>query len=417
MNADILILGCGIAGLRCGLAFLHKRPSSQVVILEKYNYIGGRITTFHKDIDQGCKHLQWENGAGRISYSHKKVIQLINKYSLTKIPLDNTIMMERDGVLTRNIFNDVIRSLLPELKKLGPEMLAQHTLRELITKILGKEKAEELCIEFPYRAELDTLRADLALESFQGEMGTYDDYFVLKEGYQALPKAMAEEFRSLGGTIMTGQEVVDIQSCGNLLVKTKTEAGEVLWEAPTVISTLHLDAMKEIPALKNIPILKHVKMEPLVRIYAVFPTEDGKSWFSGIPKLASSSMVRFFIPMNPACGTAMISYTDGKDARKVLSILNKKGEKYLEKTLLQELKAMFPTLSIPKPYFFKVHAWTSGCTYWLPGSYDPKEESKKMFNPLENYPGLHCCGESFCLRQAWVEGALEHADQLLARIL
>jgi protoporphyrinogen oxidase len=42
MNADILILGCGIAGLRCGLAFLHKRPSSNVVILEKYNYIGGK---------------------------------------------------------------------------------------------------------------------------------------------------------------------------------------------------------------------------------------------------------------------------------------------------------------------------------------------------------------------------------------
>lgn len=411
MDADVLILGCGIAGLRCGLAFLHKRPTLKVVILEKYNYIGGRIVTFHKD------DLQWENGAGRISSSHKKVLSLMKKYSLTKIPLASTMMMERNGVLTPNIFNDVIRSVLPQIKELSSEVLGKHTLREILTKILGAERTEQLCLEFPYRAEIDTLRADLAIQSFQREMGTYEDYFVIKEGYQALPKAMAEEFKSLGGTIMFGQEVVEIQNCGNILVRTKTEAGEVLWESPIVISTLHLDAMKQIPILKTIPTLQHLTMEPLVRIYAVFPVVNGKTWFTGLPKMASSCLIRFFIPMNPSYGTAMISYTDGSDARKILDLLKTKGEKGLQRILIKELKHMFPDRTIPKPVFFKVHAWTSGCTYWLPGSYNPQEESKKMLQPLDTMSGFHCCGESFCLRQAWVEGALEHADELLSRIL
>jgi hypothetical protein len=28
-------------------------------------------------------------------------------------------------------------------------------------------------------------------------------------------------------------------------------------------------------------------------------------------------------------------------------------------------------------------------------------------------PDVYCCGESFSTRQAWMEGALEHADLLL----
>ena len=51
MNADIVIVGAGIAGLRCGITLLRKRPSRKIVILEKYNYVGGRVVTYHKKIE------------------------------------------------------------------------------------------------------------------------------------------------------------------------------------------------------------------------------------------------------------------------------------------------------------------------------------------------------------------------------
>jgi hypothetical protein len=153
-------------------------------------------------------------------------------------------------------------------------------------------------------------------------------------------------------------------------------------------------------------------MEPLVRTYAVFPVKKGMAWFTGLPKVASKSLVRFFLPMNSSCGTAMISYTDGKDARKILKMLQDFGEEKTGDILVQTLRTMFPDKQIPDPLFFKAHPWTSGCTYWLPGEYSPEEESKKALKPF-SHMDVYCCGESFSLRQAWMEGALEHADLLL----
>ena len=77
MEADIIIVGAGIAGLRCGIELLHKRSKASVVILEKYKYLGGRVVTYHKkieDMDGKCSDVQWENGAGRISKSHTGVM-------------------------------------------------------------------------------------------------------------------------------------------------------------------------------------------------------------------------------------------------------------------------------------------------------------------------------------------------------
>ena len=82
MNADIIIIGAGIAGLYCGIQLLQKRPSLKIIILEKYNYTGGRVVTYHKkieDIHGNCSNLQWENGAGRIHTSHTKFLSLLSK--------------------------------------------------------------------------------------------------------------------------------------------------------------------------------------------------------------------------------------------------------------------------------------------------------------------------------------------------
>jgi hypothetical protein len=42
--------------------------------------------------------------------------------------------------------------------------------------------------------------------------------------------------------------------------------------------------------------------------------------------------------------------------------------------------------------------------------------SLEAFRPFPQMPGVHVCGESFSMRQAWIEGALEHAGAL-AKIL
>ena len=416
MNADVVIVGAGIAGLRCGIELLQKRPNSTIVILEKYNYKGGRVVTYKKtlqDVKGNCTDLQWENGAGRIHSSHTKVLDLVKRYKLTTFPLSTEQFYTTTGDLVPNAFDDLMDMFRPSLQQFQPSILATHTLRQLFEMLL-KGKANPFLNQFPYRAEVDTLRADRGLVSFEDEMGTYDGYVVVKEGLSAMIQGMVNEFETLGGHIFLNHSVTEIQTEGETyLVRSKTKAGDVVWETKKVICALHSEALKQIPCFSNWSILKHLKMEPLLRVYAVFPVVKGNSWFSDIGRTVSPGPIRYFIPINPSCGIVMLSYTDGRDARHLLKILEK-GEEELEEYLLKEIRAMFPGKEIPEPHFFKAHPWFEGCTYWLPGTYDPKKLSEEAFQPFpETMPGLHCCGESFSLRQAWMEGALEHADALL----
>ena len=110
----------------------------------------------------------------------------------------------------------------------------------------------------------------------------------------------------------------------------------------------------------------------------------------------------------------MVSYTDADDASRMISYLDSRGEKALGSFILRDLRAMFPDRKIPEYTFFKSHPWTHGCTYWTPGDYNVKEESIRAHHPdPEKLPSVYVCGESFSLRQAWMEGAIEHAEELL----
>jgi len=111
----------------------------------------------------------------------------------------------------------------------------------------------------------------------------------------------------------------------------------------------------------------------------------------------------------------MTSYTDSTDTEPWLNLLHK-SEKALKNGIMAELRRTFPDKSIPDPTYFKAHPWYDGCTYWLPGLYDPEDISNKLMCPLPaKWKYLFMCGESYSMRQAWVEGALEHSEKMLKK--
>jgi glycine/D-amino acid oxidase-like deaminating enzyme len=391
---DIVIVGAGISGLYVARELVKKTPKASIVILEKYKSIGGRTVTYNK----GGHH--WENGAGRIRKSHTLVMNLLKIYGLTWIPIgDETEYVDKERV--PNIFNELLIPMyIGTLKQLSPELLSNHTIKQLLDKVVGTTKSREILGHFPYSAEVNTLRADLALEAFDNEMGSGTGYGIIKEGFSELVSRMRKDLEDSGVKFLTNHTLLDIQE-NTLLVD--SEKSQITMSAKTCILALDRDSVAKLPALSKWKTLKYLKMKPLLRTYAVFDTP----WFSGMKTIVTPHRPRHIIPINDK--VIMISYTDGDDSNAYRKIL-RLGEKHLEKAILSDVRRLFPDIEIPDPVFFKAHPWDSGCTYWLPGSYDPAEESKKACHPL---PNVWLCGESWSMKQAWVEGALEHAETLL----
>ena len=107
----------------------------------------------------------------------------------------------------------------------------------------------------------------------------------------------------------------------------------------------------------------------------------------------------------------MISYTDGRDAEKFLKMGDTGHGQEAVDIVMRDLRELFPDRNIPDPEMWRVHGWSEGCTYWVPGDYDPFAESRAA-HTSHGIPGVYVVGESFSMRQAWIEGALEHVEQL-----
>jgi hypothetical protein len=187
----------------------------------------------------------------------------------------------------------------------------------------------------------------------------------------------------------------------------------ILYSAPIVVLALHHNALQHIDGVRTYPILKHLCMEPLLRLYAIFPVKKGVCWFSGMPHTVTDSPIRYIIPIDSSRGIVMISYTDGDDARYWMKQHHGTWD-HVQERVMHNIRQLFTDTIIPDPIYFKAHEWRMGCTYWLPGNYDVKEASQQSLYPMpEKFPGLFMCGESFAEHQCWMESALEQADHLL----
>ena len=419
-TVDVLIVGGGIAGIYSGIELLKKTPSLSILLIEKYNYLGGRVVSFKKDISNVGEVL-WENGAGRIHDSNILVHKLLKKYNLKTAPI-NTNMQFID--LGKNIkesaqFEELCRVYLGPLQDLPREILQNYTLYNLCKELYGIKETQSLFDRFPYYTEVYILRADIALKQFideknPGIMGTRDGFTVCIEGLSELIKRMADDFTRRGGTIIKKCTLLNIYNDkkGLHAIISENNIKKEL-HASKIICALHSTALKTIPAFDNWVPLKHLIMTPLTRIYMVFPpNSSGEVWFSNIPKTVTTNELRYIIPINAAKGIIMVSYTDGeftvpysKDA-----VYNKPLDG-LSKRIITQLRKVFPDVTIPAPLFIKAHPWSEGTTAWTPGAYDAEEMSaNSCYGPLKN---VYVCGESFSLMQAWMEGAVQQAEKML----
>jgi len=393
-----IVVGAGIAGL--WIAEQLALRGNRVTVLEKADYLGGRIIT--------SKAHGVEIGAGRIATSQKKILALVKRFGLQTIPLSKGELWKglHDKEPQPNTFDEVAKPILATLSTLDSRTLATHTIKQLLTKIMGPDATQQFLIRFNYRAETETLRADLGLLTFQQEMSPSASFVVVKGGLSQVIQGLEAACKKAGVTIHTGCTVSDIN-----LETYAVQTNKGGFHGDRVILALPVDALRSIPLIRSLPLLRHLKMEPLTRIYA----QTKAPWPFPI-RIVTDSPLRYIIPVNPAKGVVMISYTESQDTKAFRGL---KGDA-LKTALQREFHRLFPE---QPPLQFKwavAYEWSEGCSYWLPGTgngpYSPEAESKEALQPFPNRR-IHLCGESFSLRQAWMEGALEHAQALLDTLI
>lgn len=386
-----IVVGAGIAGL--WMATRLARAGERVTVLEAYGKPGGRVLT--------SKH-GYELGAGRIHASHRRVHALIRRYRLHTAPLGAELRWHPVSQPSMpNTFDAEWAAFCSILRRLRPEILAMHTLRELAEKILGLDRATLLLMQYPYRAEIDRLRADIGLHAFENEMHDYRGFTIVREGLSSIIAGFVRDLRAAGSTLRLNTKVVDVERAGSDRYRVRVQRGAPL-TADRVILALHANALRALPVTANMPALRVLEMAPLTRIYAQYPG----GWEH--PREVTDSPLRYVIPVQPKEGIVMISYTDDADTRhwKGLS-----GED-LVAAIQPEVRRLYGR-HIPNPLWVRAAEWEEGATYWKPGNYSPARMSRAALQPRSDMPGLFCCGESFSpTQQAWMEGALAHAELL-----
>ena len=404
-----LIIGGGIAGIYLAEQ-LAKRGDRHVLLLEKNSYFGGRIYTF-KDKATG---LQYEAGAGRIHRDHARVATLVDRLGLKKYYFsgnaDTISINSSDGSFHKSNFVPVFDALQKILTRLDPATLRHHTIAELLPP-----QHRSLLRLFPYWAETNLMRADVALGSFRpdGVMSDRraDAFYGIVGGIEMLTDSLIKTARAAGATLRSGHEVLDVVRLpsGQFLVTVK---GLPDMTVDRVIFATCRCTLGTFRLIRDESFIHNLATSPLLRIYAVYPPDPvtGRTWFAGMDTVVTDGPLRYVIRINAKKGLIMISYTDGDDT---------KAWRDLEGAALQtaiqaEVRRFWPALTIPEPTYLRKHYWGGGCTYWLPGDYDVEAEAAHALNPQ---PGVYVCGESISPHhQAWIEGALETSEALLCRL-
>ena len=397
-----VIIGAGITGLYLAykLITIKNINPDDIVIYEKNNRIGGRIYTYSN------KGFNYSVGAGRLGKKHKYVMKLIKDFNL----LEQIIDIGKDKgyyingkMMTEKELLAYYKSNYSSLDKLWDYAINKnvkvnkhdYNLHNYFSLFLPTNEVEVLNKSLGYIGEIYDMNAHNAILTLRKDFDVQNnEFFFLKEGIQKLCDVLYEYLKSHNVKIEFNTSLIDINDTNKTCtINNKKHKYTKLYLTVTRGDYLNIPYFK-----KYENVLNSVNDGKLLRIYAQFKDV----WFKDMPKTLTDNKLQFIIPIDYNSGLIQISYSDSYNADFWNTFKDDKSVKNHIKKLLDE---MFPDKKIKEPDWITMHYWSSGDHMWKVGI-----NSKKIQNTIDSLftkKDIYILGETYCDRQAWVEGAIE----------
>lgn len=372
MQVDVIIIGAGISGLY----FVHKylkNTNIKYIILEKNDYIGGRIKydTFYDTTIQ--------LGAGVILPYHTNLLNLVKELNLELIEIkskpnkiDNTIIPQIKKIYYDN---------LNELNNLNLSFIQFINLYfepTVIHKIIEYSDYNDYFDENLHKVVNNYPLDDILIKEKQ--------MYVLKNGWKDLIDKLNNKY------IQLNESVIEINKSKSFNVI--TNKNKYICKKIVVAGDLSCANIKWNISIDINNLYKNIGSVPFYRIYTYHKEPiDVKTL------IKTNNLIDKVIPINKHI--LMAVYTDNYKAIKLKELLdNNKNNKIniLNKLLKQVIPNISPINDIYEQF------WNIGIHYY-------KTNNHTETNYWLNHD-IVFCGEIFSNTQGWVEGAIQSINNL-----
>ena len=385
MNKKITIIGGGITGLYIALK-LASDKNNKIIIIEKNNYLGGRIYTHRERIEK--QNVHFDCGAGRIGSRNAQPIlwNLLDSLDLTKNTKVISTTQDQD-------FLELIR----QLQQFSNEQLVNSTVSQLIGTVDPNI--------FGYDAEFNCMNALYVADYIQRHF--IGEHYYLDGGLdQIIKKIVYSIMKYSNVSILRGSCVFELnQTYCRLRDGTLITHDHVYVTIPprNYLQLRFPSILKEV--IYNI----NASVEPvaLCRLFVgIRNFKKGCSPFGNTGRIIHAGPIRMFFTMQtyPSFTVCQI-YTDSQWAKWWNEQIYSK-RLYL---ITSELQKLFP--SVTQKFicmYYKIAFWRNGVHVWKP----------KWTNTSVNqrpFSWISICGESTSkTSQGWIEGALESVESVLS---
>jgi len=377
MIHDYIIIGSGISGLYLGYLLNNKN----YLILEKNNYIGGRIqhTTFH--------NTQVQLGAGVFQKYHKNVINLLKKLKLEYISVP-----KNNNKLIKNYNKDEYNNIIYKLKncKNVKNKSMGNTLKHLLK---DKKKISLFKKCFGYT---DYLKADTQLtlkyypiEDFLDKKSTIN---IIKGGNHKIIESLQEYSIN---NIKLNTEIISIEKNNDIWVIKDNKNN--IYETKHIISTIDIKALKKLK-------INGINKDKIKYFLNMIGSNNFLRMYSYHDKIELNNSVivphifKQMIPINN--NVIMSAYCDNNNAKKSKKLLSEITNKDITKILQKYIN-----ISPVKDKIIKY--WEVGTHY-----YKPSYNYKKNYYTQDNFSIV---GEVIGYEQGWMEGAIHSVNSWLKK--